>query len=123
MRYDGVDGKNGTPVTVPLKGLSLDAAKLVSRNPGDVPTSYKYDLIGVVCHLGQTASTGHYVTYAKDMSPTSDDEQQQQHWVRFSDQHVTRISINNKELDSMEMRRNAYLLFLSAVTIRPNYQI
>ena len=68
-----------------------------SENENGIPNELKYDLIGVIHHIGNLNS-GHYITYAKN--PKSDS------WYCFNDERVRKVE-NTAEL----ITDTAYILF------------
>ena len=61
----------------------------------DKNTSYNYDLIGVVTHLGESGMSGHFIAYCK--SPIN------QCWYQYNDQLVSKVDNFEKEIKDYDM--------------------
>lgn len=60
---------------------------------------YKYDLCGVVNHIGSTIQRGHYISLCKSLKDPFD-------WYKFDDESVDKIYETGNIIDA-----NAYILF------------
>jgi ubiquitin carboxyl-terminal hydrolase 8 len=74
---------------------------------------FKYDCYAVVCHIGETPRSGHYIAYVRDQ--TSNDPTA---WIKFDDTRVTPVKIGSGGRDETELLygggrqdQQAYLLF------------
>jgi ubiquitin C-terminal hydrolase len=111
---DGGPSKIAAPVTIPL--TQLDLTRLVIDNvmvhnqrpdamqPG---TSFRYSLYALCLHLGaNSTATGHYVSYVRAAADNT--------WYRYDDARVTPVNMEY-ELNTRQVRENAYLLFYKKV--------
>jgi hypothetical protein len=71
----------------------LDVSEFVSD---ETEGSRKYNLYGVICHLGHSMRSGHYVAYIRN--PAS------KFWYKYDDSHVTTVS------EEFVFSQKAYLL-------------
>ena len=115
-RVDGghMPSKIHAPVMIPLTQLDLthlviDNVMMHNRRPeGMHPgASFRYSLYGVCLHLGaESTSVGHYVSYVRAAADNT--------WYRYDDAQVTPVNIEY-ELNTRQVRENAYLLFYKKV--------
>lgn len=102
----------GTPTCAALDSASTEVAKLGSMfGEADVQGQGPvYDLVSVVNHIGQLATSGHYVADVlgrpEVATPAAGAEPQ---WFRHDDRMVK--PIKKEELDGSDRRRQCYLLF------------
>ena len=109
MRFtvsQGMPKKVQRPVSVPL--TNLDLTHLIIDNVmrredlTALHSSFKYSLYAMSLHLGGSSTNyGHYVSYVKG----SDNS-----WYRHDDEDVRAVNMEY-ELNTKEVRENAYLLF------------
>lgn len=67
----------------------------------------KYELIGVVCHLGKTVHNGHYICYVKRkvcLNAQPEHRKEQPFWIRFND---TKVHLS--EQDDFPHKEKGYL--------------
>ncbi|CAG5118876.1 unnamed protein product [Candidula unifasciata] len=108
FRYDSLaqrPTKVTTAVSVRLRDFNLrDVIYDNVMHRGDLTVSdskYVYELYGLCLHLGaDSTSHGHYISYVQDRG----------HWYRMDDQNVVEVNMEF-QLNSEEIRQNAYLLF------------
>ena len=90
--------------------VRIDPSIKVATDGGS--STAKYELQAVLKHLGETAHSGHYVTYAKRGDK----------WFLFDDHQVQMIGDFERFIDLTEgLRRNAYVLLYSQCE-RPDIQ-
>ncbi|KAF1759753.1 hypothetical protein GCK72_016220 [Caenorhabditis remanei] len=65
------------------------------------PEEVKYNLVAVVCHLGDSPHRGHYVAYIKDPNKSSK-------WIYCSDNFIEEVSRRTVEI---AIRTSGYVLF------------
>ena len=113
MRHGNSPRKIHAPVTIPLTQLDLtqvviDNVMTNRRAEGMHPgANFRYSLYGVCLHLGaESTSCGHYVAYIRAAADNS--------WYRCDDASVTPVNMEY-ELNTRQVRENAYLLFYKKV--------
>ena len=72
-------------------------------------TGFKYKLIGVVTHLGESGASGHFIAYCR--SPIN------YQWYRYNDDLVTKVINFNEEIINYAM---PYILFFQKVSNKGN---
>ncbi|KAL1853536.1 hypothetical protein VTK73DRAFT_9009 [Phialemonium thermophilum] len=70
-----------------------------------------YDCYAVVCHVGSSISSGHYISYVRDHASEDPTD-----WYRFNDDVVTRVKVGASKRDELERmyrsgNQQAYLVF------------
>ena len=110
--HQGQPRKLGRPVSIPL--VKLDLTHLIIDNVMKredltaLNACFRYDLCGLCMHLGsESTSYGHYIAYAQ----ASDG-----HWYKFDDEVVSQVNMEY-ELNTRQVRENAYLLFYRKSTL------
>lgn len=119
--------KNTSRYTFPLRDLDMEpyfippSERRVDRADAKVAETadtdhhfrppFKYDCYAVICHIGATLKSGHYVAYVRD--PESADPTD---WIKFNDTVVTRVKVGSSLPDETEKlfgdrNQQAYLLF------------
>ena len=68
-------------------------------------SGFKYKLIGVVTHLGESGASGHFIAYCR--SPINNQ------WYRYTDDLVTKVINFNEEIINYAM---PYILFFQKVS-------
>ena len=106
----GQTKKIQSPVSITL--THLDLTRLIIDNVmrredvASMHTTYKYSLYGMCVHLGaDSTSCGHYVAYIKAVDNS---------WYRCDDSKVMPVNMEY-ELNTKQVRENAYLLFYKKV--------
>lgn len=104
--HQGQPRKICRPVSIPLTQLDLTGLIIDNVMRREDLTAlnacFQYSLYGLVLHLGgESTSYGHYVSYALAANNA---------WYKFDDQMVTSVNMEY-ELNTRQVRENAYLLF------------
>ncbi|KAI5938362.1 Ubiquitin carboxyl-terminal hydrolase 26 [Manis javanica] len=96
----GALGSNEKPGKKDVKETEPEPKAKEHRRNTKVKDSHAYQLIAVVSHLGDTSSTGHYISDAYDF--------ERQRWFTYNDTHVSRI---RKDLMQEARLRTGYVFF------------
>jgi hypothetical protein len=112
-RYDHIGGKTRTPINIP-SATRLDFSDFVD---GVAVGSYSLVLRAVVCHLGHSLDSGHYIAYT--YHPPFGGAQEAG-WRRWNDldggqpvQFIPDGQLDSRALD--ELTRDSYLVFYELV--------
>uniref|UniRef100_A0A0B7A0Q1 ubiquitinyl hydrolase 1 n=2 Tax=Arion vulgaris TaxID=1028688 RepID=A0A0B7A0Q1_9EUPU len=113
FKYDPVAGaatKVTTSVSIRLRDFNLRDViydTVMQRSDMTAPNAgYVYELYGLCLHLGaDITSHGHYVSYCLERG----------RWYRMDDQNVHEVNMEY-QLNSEEIRQNAYILFYRRIT-------
>lgn len=92
------------------KTLSLD--RFDGENIHDLDNGNNYNLHGIVCHLGGTASSGHYTANCVRMKKLSNEENMKKEWIAFDDA-ITSIISSKNIYESERNQRAGYMLMYS----------
>ena len=94
--------KNAVSITFPLL-FNLHPFTMEAKLSADTQRSMPYQLYAFCAHTGAQSTThGHYIAYCKAGNGT---------WYRFNDKNVNRIVDIEREVTSIFVLQNAYLLF------------
>lgn len=103
------------PYFIPVDERRIDRADAPVAEAADTDhhfrPPFKYDCYAVICHIGATLRSGHYVAYVRD--PESADPTD---WIKFNDTVVTRVRVGSSLPDETEKlfgdrNQQAYILF------------
>jgi len=101
--------KIGHRISFPIRDLDLtpywlgprdraidndDAAAAVSREDRHFRGPFTYDCYAVICHIGSSLVSGHYIAYVKDQKSADPTD-----WIKYNDSRVTRVKVGTRGKD------------------------
>ncbi len=108
----GMLHKDHRPVSIAL--VNLDLTQLIVDNVMNredltaLNASYRYELYAVCMHVGgESTAYGHYINYTRAVD---------NNWYKYDDEHVTAVNMEY-ELNTRQVRENAYLLFYRKMAV------